>query len=122
MVNLLFNCNTKPDQDHLSFIAKPEVIEVVLFEVFEGYSEEQVETAFASLNDIIKLYPGFLRRTTAKNGEGKYMDILYWTDMKSAKAAASDIMKNQNAAAIFNIIKPESMQMYHFNAFNNFEE
>ncbi len=122
MVNLLFNCATTSNRDHLSSEAKPGAVEVVLFDVFEGYSEEQVQNAFTSLNDIIKLYPGFLRRTMAKNEEGKYIDIIYWTNMQAAKTAAAEIMKNQNAVAVFNIIKPETIQMFHFDAFNDFEE
>ncbi|MEW7292034.1 hypothetical protein [Aquimarina sp. 2304DJ70-9] len=122
MVNLLFNCTTKPDQNLSSMKTKPNVVEVVLFEAQKGYTNEEVKIALASLNDIMKLYYGFVERTTASNGEGKYIDIVYWTDMKSAKDAAADVLKNQKAAAVFNVIKPESIQMYHFDAFNRFEE
>lgn len=122
MVNLLFNCTTKPGQNNSSMKTTPKVVEVVLFEAYPGYSKEDVKTALASLNDIVKLYHGFVERTTASNGDGKYVDIVYWNDMKSAKAAAEDLTKNQDAAAVFNIIKPESIQMYHFDAFNQFEE
>ncbi len=122
MVNLLFNCTTKPDLNLSPMRTKQSVIEVVLFETQHGFSKEEVKIALASLNDIMKLYYGFIERTTASNGEGKYIDIVYWTDMKSAKDAAADVLKNQKAAAVFNIIKPESIQMYHFDAFNRFEE
>ncbi len=122
MVNLLLNCATKPDQNPSPMKDKSNVVEVVLFETYPGYSANEVETALSSLNDIIKLNYGFIERTTASNGDGKYVDIVYWTDMKSAKKAASDIMKNEKAAAVFNIIKPESTRMYHFDTFNQFEE
>ncbi len=122
MVNLLFSSTATPDQNLPSIKNKSNVVEVVLFEIHEGYSKEEAEIILSSLNDIIKLYPGFIERTTAGTGDKKYIDIVYWTDIKSAKAAATDIMKNQNALAVFNIIKPESIQMYHFDTFNHFEE
>ncbi|GAA4278737.1 hypothetical protein [Aquimarina mytili] len=122
MVNLLFNPSAKPNQNFLSMKNKSTVVEVVLFETNQGYSEEEAQKALTSLNDIVKLHYGFIERTTASNGDGKYIDIVYWTDMKSAKTAAADIMKNQKALAIFNVIKPESIQMYHFDTFNHFEE
>ncbi len=122
MVNLLFNCTTTPDQNSLQMKTTPNVVEVVLFEANPGYSKQEVEKALASLNDIIKLYYGFVERTTANNGDGKYIDIVYWTDMKSAKDASEDVMKNEKATAVFQVIKSESVQMYHFDAFNQYEE
>ncbi len=122
MVNLLFNCTAPPNQNTLLMSTKSKVVEVVLFEVNPGYSEEEAKKALTSLNDIVKLYYGFLERTTASNGDGKFVDIIYWSDIKSAKDAASDIIKNEKAAAAFSIIKPESTQLYHFDAFNQFEE
>ncbi len=122
MVNLLFNCTAKQNQNYSSMKTKPNVVEVVLFEAYAGYSKSEVEIALASLNDIVKLQYGFVERTTASNGDGKYIDIVYWTDMKSAKDASTEVMKNKDAQAAFNVIKPESIQMYHFDAFNQFEE
>ncbi len=122
MVNLLFNCTTKPDQNLSQMKTKPNVVEVVMFDAYPGYSKNEVQKALASLNDILKLYYGFIERTTASSENGKYIDIVYWTDMKSAKDAAKNVLKNEEAAAVFNIIKPESVQMYHFDTFNQFEE
>ncbi|WP_378174235.1 hypothetical protein [Aquimarina sp. SS2-1] len=101
---------------------KPYTIEVVLFEANPDYSKEEVKTAITSLNDIIKLYDGFIDRTTASNEYGKFIDLLYWTDINAAKKANEDIMKNPEAVAIFEVIKPETMEMYHLNVFNQFEE
>ncbi len=122
MVNLLFNCTTKPNSRSMQTLQEPNVVEVVLFEANPGYSPQDVEEALSSLNDVVKLYYGFVKRTTAYNGDGKYVDIVYWTDMKSAKDAAADVMQNQKAAKAFEVIEPESVQMYHFDAFNEFEE
>ncbi|WP_299436296.1 hypothetical protein [uncultured Aquimarina sp.] len=102
--------------------SKPYAIEVVLFEVNPGYSKEQAKTALTSLNDIVKLYDGFIDRTTASNDDGRYIDLLYWTDIKAAKMAGESIMKNPEAVAIFQVIQPETMQMFHMDVFNQFEE
>ncbi|WP_299253090.1 hypothetical protein [uncultured Aquimarina sp.] len=101
---------------------KPYIIEVVSFEANPKYSEEEIKTALISLNDIIKLYDGFIDRITASDENGNYMDLLYWTDMEAAKKAGDDIMKNAKAVAIFEVIKPETMKMYHLDVFNQFEE
>lgn len=122
MVNLLFNCTTKPDQNLLQMKTKAAVVEVVLFETNPSYSESEARKALASLNDIVKMYYGFVERTTASAKGGKYIDIIYWTDMKSAKEAAQELMKDEQALKAFEVIKQESLQMYHFDTFNQFEE
>ncbi|MDY8136120.1 hypothetical protein [Aquimarina sp. 2201CG5-10] len=98
------------------------VVEVVVFNSNPDYSKAEVRTALKSLNDVLKLYYGFIERTTASNAAGKFIDIVHWADMKSAKDAAADIIKNPLAAKAFTVIKPESVQMYHFDTFNYFEE
>ena len=122
MVNLLFNCTTKPDQKLSPRKSNAKVVEVVLFEANPTYAKHEVEDALASLNEIVKMYYGFVERTTASTTDGKYIDIVYWTDMKSAKEAAQEVMKDERALQVFEVVKQESMQMFHFDAFNQFEE
>ncbi|MEB3346385.1 hypothetical protein U6A24_12990 [Aquimarina gracilis] len=98
------------------------VVEVVLFEANPMYSKQEVQNAMASLNEIVKMYYGFLERTTASTDDGRYIDIVYWLDIKSAKEAAEELMKDQQALKAFEVIKQESLQMYHFDTFNQFEE
>ncbi len=122
MVNLLFGCTTESNQNYSPMKTKQSVIEVVVFETYLGYSKKEVEATLTSLNDIVKLQPGFIKRTTANNGDGKYVDVVYWTDIESAKKAATNVMKNPDAVAVFNVIKPESIEIYHLDTFNQFEE
>lgn len=121
MINLLFN-SVETNQNPNFTNNKPKVVEVVLFEINAGFTEKEAKKALSSLNDIIKLYYGFIERITAKNENGKYVDIIYWRDINSAKAAATDLVQNEKAVAVFSIIKSKSTQMYHFDTFNQFEE
>ncbi len=122
MLSMFLCCATTFSQNQNLMKNKPYAIEVVLFEANPNYSKEEVKTALISLNNIIKLYDGFIDRTTACNEQGNYIDLLYWTDIEAAKKAGEDIMKNPEVVAIFEVIKPESMQMYHLDVFNQFEE
>lgn len=122
MLSLFLCCTSIFSQNQHLMNNKPYTMEVVLFEINPEYSTEQAKEALTSLNDIVKLYDGFIDRTTARNKDGKFIDLLYWTDATAAKKASEDIMKNPKAVAIFEIIKPETMQMYHLNVFNQFEE
>ncbi|GGX03153.1 hypothetical protein [Aquimarina muelleri] len=122
MINLLFDCVKEPNQNLILTNNKPKVVEVVLFEINPGYTEKDAKKALSSLNDIVKLYYGFVERITAKNENGKYMDIIYWRDINSAKSAAADLAQNEKATIAFSVIKSQSVQMYYFDMFNQFEE
>ncbi len=122
MVNLFFYSNTTPNQNLSHMKTRTAVVEVVLFETNPSYSKSEARKALASLNDIVKMYYGFLERTTASTKEGKYIDIIYWTDMKSAKEAARELMKDEQALKAFEVVRQESIQMFHFDTFNQFEE
>ncbi len=122
MISMFLCCATTFSQNKNLMKNKPYTIEVVLFEANPNYSKKEIKTALTSLNDIVKLYDGFIDRTTALNEEGKCIDLLYWTNIEAAKKAGEDIMKNSEAVAIFEVIKPETMQMFHMDVFNQFEE
>lgn len=98
------------------------VLEVVIFEANPKFTEVEVKSAINLLNDIVKSYDGFIKRITANNDQMKYIDLVYWTDMKSAKNAAKSIMENEKAATSFKVIKPDSVAMHHFQTFNQLEK
>ncbi|MBP2831903.1 hypothetical protein J8281_06850 [Aquimarina sp. U1-2] len=122
MVNLLFDCSVKPES-HLSIAkTKKSVVEIVVFTPHPKYTEQEIQNALESLNEIIKLYHGFIERTTARTAQGDYVDMLYWTDMKSAKIAAKLLVTDKKASKFFDMIMPESLQMNHYSIFNQFDE
>lgn len=122
MMSVLFSPAVSSDHTHTFLTNSLPVVEVVLFEVNPKYTRTQVKKALSSLNDIVKLYDGFIERTTGSNSDGKYIDILYWKDMECAKKASDAIMKNSKALEVFKVIKPESAQMFHFDSFNKLIE
>lgn len=122
MLSMFLCCATTFSQNKTLMKNKPFTIEVVVFEAIPDYTKEQVEKAMIALNDIIKLYDGFIDRITANSNTGNYIDILYWTDINAAKTAGEDILNNPKAVEIFKVIQPTTMQMYHLDVFNQFEE
>lgn len=122
MISVLFSSTFMSDRNSVFTTTPNTVIEVVLFEANPSYSAQQVKEVMTALNDLIKLFPGFIERTTATASEGKYIDIVYWVDIESAKNAADDIMKNPEAQEFFKVINFETIQILHFNSFNQLKE
>jgi len=121
MINLLFNYTAKNSKKPVLMTREPSIVEVILFEANPSYSKKEVEKALISFNEIIKVHSGFIERKIANTKDGKYIDILYWNDMNSAKRAGDIINKDPKANELFKVVKQESIQIFHFDTFNSFE-
>jgi hypothetical protein len=98
---------------------KTTVIEMVLFRTNEGIKPEEAKTELMKLNDFLVKQEGFISRKTAVADDGQYLDIVYWTDLNSAKSASDKAMQDTETAKVFSIIEQKTMLFKHFEIFNN---
>jgi hypothetical protein len=64
------------------------VIEYAPFRLREGVTEaELLEAAEAIQREFLGRQPGFVRRELARIADGRWADMVYWTDAHSAEAA-----------------------------------
>lgn len=96
------------------------IIELVLFKTNKGVKPEEAQEALKVLNNLLLMEEGFISRKTAMAVDGQFLDLVYWKDLKSAQKASKEIMKNEKALAIFNVIDDKTMTFNHFKSFNNF--
>ena len=98
------------------------IVEMVLWKSKEGIGTEEAKNAIVQLNDFVKHQPGFVARKTALAEDGKFLDIVLWTDLKSAKTASEKAMKNESLIPIFSTIDEKEMIFQHFEIFNSIDE
>ncbi len=94
-------------------------IELVLWEFNDGITTEQGKESSIKLNDFLQKQPGFISRNTGNAEDGKFLDVVYWTDLQSAKMASEKIMQEEMAANMFSTINQETMIFKHFEIFNS---
>ncbi|WP_422081432.1 hypothetical protein [Ulvibacterium sp.] len=95
------------------------VLEMVLWKSKEGISTATAKKSFTRLNDFVRDQPGFISRKTSLAEDGRFLDIVLWTDMASAKAASEKAMKNKDLVEIFSTIDEREMVFQHFEVFNS---
>ena len=105
-----------------SNMEQAKIIEMVMWKSVEGISPEQAKTSITKLNDFVSEQPGFIARKTAIAEDGKFLDIVYWTDLKSAKEASEKVMKTEELMPIFSTIDKKEMVFQHFEIFNGIEK
>lgn len=97
------------------------IIEMVLWKFKQGIDIDEAKRAVAELNDFVREQPGFVARKTALAEDGRFLDIVYWTDLKSARTASEKALENEDLIPIFNMMDEEEMIFQHFELFNNIE-
>ncbi|MDH4048463.1 MAG: hypothetical protein OEW68_14515 [Gammaproteobacteria bacterium] len=91
-------------------------IEVVIFKAKAGVSDSQLQTAALAVTVILKEMSGFISREFGASEDGKYIDIVHWKDLTSAKAAAEKVMSIPKCGEFFGLIdQKKQMQFMHFN-------
>lgn len=94
------------------------IIEMVLWEFKEGVSVEEGKASVQKLNAFVRQQPGFISRKTALSKDGKFLDVVLWTDLESAQTASEKAMQNEMTTTIFSTMDQEGMLFQHFEIFN----
>ena len=94
------------------------IIEMVLWEFKEGVSLEEGKASVLKLNAFVQQQPGFISRKTALSKDGKFLDVILWTDLQSARTASKKAMQNEMTTTIFSTMDQEGMLFQHFEIFN----
>ena len=89
-------------------------IEVVIFKAKPGVSDSQLQTAALAVTSLLKEMSGFISREFGTSEDGKYIDIVHWRDILSAKAAAEKVMSIPKCGEFFGLIDQNQMQFMHF--------
>ncbi len=97
---------------------KAKIIEMVLWKSVNGINPEEAKKSITKLNAFVSEQPGFVARKTALSKDGKFLDLIYWTDLASAKTASEKAMKTEELIPIFSTMDQKEMIFEHFEIFN----
>lgn len=115
-----FSC--KQTDTKKSNMQKAKIIEMVLWKFKDGVSTEQGKKSVFKLNEFASKQPGFISRKTATSEDGKFLDVILWTDLESAKSASEKAMQNEMTATIFSTMDESEMVFQYFEIFNEIEK
>ncbi len=120
-VLIVCSCNNK-EQKQSKMNEKATIVEMVLFKTNEGISQETAKKAITELNEFVSKQKGFISRKISISEDNQFLDIVYWTDLESAKTASEKAMENPKTLEIFKIMDEKDMVFKHFSIFNEFEK
>jgi hypothetical protein len=90
-----------------------DVIEWAPFTLKQGVSEAALAQAAKLIqSEFLSRQEGFVRRELVKEAEGKYVDVIWWTNFATAEAAMAKAETSPACASYFELIhiNPDDMQ------------
>ncbi len=90
------------------------VLEVVEFRLNNSVSEDAFLSEVHKTNAFISSLKGFIKRCTAKNENGLWIDIVEWQDMETAQAAAETFVTSEPAKDFIGMLDQKTIRMQHF--------
>ena len=120
MVMTAVSCNQSDVKK--SDMEKTKIVEMVMWKSVDGIGLEEAKKSITKLNDFVSEQPGFIARKTAIAEDGRFLDIVYWTDLKSARTASEKAMKTEELTPIFSTIDQKEMVFEHFEIFNDMKK
>jgi len=101
---------------------KATTVEMVLFKINEGIDKETAKKAITELNEFVSKQKGFISRKTSISDDNQFLDIIYWTDLQSAKTASEKAMENPKTLEAIKVMNENDMIFKYFSIFNECEK
>ncbi|WP_276165662.1 nuclear transport factor 2 family protein [Zobellia alginiliquefaciens] len=97
------------------------VLEVTSFNLKTTASEQEFNKLDAEVqNNFTSEQPGFIRRQSGVDENGKYVVIVYWKSLTDAKASMDKFMKDPSVATYAGMIEGSTMKMSRFTISDEF--
>lgn len=89
------------------------VIELVTYKLKNGVSPDQLAATHEGVNAFLKAQEGFYYRSMSQDEDNTMVDICYWKDMETAKAASDAFMNSPACKQLIELCDMESVVMKH---------
>ena len=120
-VLIISSCNNL-EQKQSKMKEKATTVEMVLFKINEGIDKETAKKAITELNEFVSKQKGFISRKTSISDDNQFLDIIYWTDLQSAKTASEKAMENPKTLEAIKVMNENDMIFKYFSIFNECEK
>lgn len=92
------------------------VIESVIYQTKASIKDKDHIKKALAITPILAKFNGFVSRQFSKaTTDGKWIDIVYWTDLSSAEKAADAVKNIPECQIFFADIDPQTMELRHSN-------
>lgn len=92
---------------------QPGVIEIVIYQTKANIDDTTHIKKASAVTPILANFTGFISRQFGKNTDGKWVDLVYWNNLSSAKKAADEAKAIPEFQEFFDDIDDQKMEFMH---------
>ena len=97
----------------ISHLVKAETMEVVVFNTKGEVSSQQLIHSANLMQETLRSWDGFISRELVQVSETKWIDVVHWKNLATAKSAQEKAMKSTVCLTFFNLIDNKQQQFHH---------
>lgn len=109
-VSSAMDSNPQPRESKLN---RADIIEIVIYTTKPGVSPSEHLKKAMKAGQVLATLDGFIARHFTRDSEGKWVDLVYWRDMESAKKAAEIFPTVPECLDFIDDINESDMQFMH---------
>lgn len=113
LIPLLTLCLTLAPADAARAGGDVPVVEIVTFRLIAGADEGAFRQAAAATDAVLSTNPAYGARVLTRDPSGLWTDMVHWSSLTAAEAAASVMMTDPAFGPFLSQIDPATVQMRH---------
>lgn len=98
-------------------INKAVVVEYLEFNLVDGANPDAFLRETLAMDAVLEGYDGFVARHLAKNTDGSWVEVVYWTSQEDAEAALPRFVEDPRTKGFLALVNGDSLSVKYSNLF-----
>ncbi|WP_333847992.1 hypothetical protein [Phaeobacter italicus] len=98
-------------------IDKAVIVEYLEFDLVDGANPDEFLRETLAMDAVLEGYDGFVARHLAKNNDGSWVEVVYWTSLEDAEAALPRFVEDPRTKGFLALVDGDSLSVKYSNLF-----
>ncbi|KIC08546.1 hypothetical protein RA19_18955 [Leisingera sp. ANG-M1] len=98
-------------------INKAVVVEYLEFNLIDGANPDAFLRETLAMDEVLEGYDGFVARHLARNTDGSWVEVVYWTSQEDAEAALPRFVEDPRTKGFLALVNGDSLSVKYSNLF-----
>ena len=94
------------------------IVEYLEFNLVDGADPEEFMRETLAMDEVLEGYDGFVARHLARNTDGSWVEVVYWTSLEDAEAALPRFVEDPRTTGFLALVDADSMSVKYSNLFD----
>ncbi|KIC22977.1 MULTISPECIES: antibiotic biosynthesis monooxygenase family protein [unclassified Leisingera] len=98
-------------------IDKAVIVEYLEFNLVDGANPDEFLRETLAMDEVLEGYDGFVARHLARNTDGSWVEVVYWTSLEDAEAALPRFVEDPRTKGFLGLVNGDSLSVKYSNLF-----